>query len=97
QAVSNTTKIGYCEAFRHRFLHRTRAYAARDQYGRSKQPTKQYLDIVGRAYLVFSGNASSGGGDLSLKECCGCGRMSASVQPTTWGRSGHTMPGRTCD
>src|SRR6478672_9883328 len=25
QAVSNTTKIGYREAFRHRFLHRTRA------------------------------------------------------------------------
>src|SRR6476659_5625825 len=69
QAVSNTTKIGYREAFRHRFLHRTRAYAARDQYGRSKQPSKQYLDIVGRAYLVSIGNASSSGVDLS--ECCG--------------------------
>src|SRR6476619_6933455 len=64
QAVSNTTKIGYREAFRHRFLHRTRAYAARDQYGRSKQPTKQYLDIVGRAYLVSISNASSSGVDL---------------------------------
>jgi hypothetical protein len=75
--VSNTTKIGYREAFRHRFLHRTRAYAARDQYGRSKQPTKQYLDIVGRAYLVSIGNASSSGVDLSLKECCGWERRSA--------------------
>src|SRR6478735_11335505 len=69
QAVSDTTKIGYREAFRHRFLHRTRAYAARDQYGRSKQPTEQYLDIVGRAYLVSIGNASSSGVDLS--HCCG--------------------------
>src|SRR5262245_41731225 len=73
QAVSNTTKIGYREAFRHRFLHRTRAYAARDQYGRSKQPAKQYLDLVGRAYLVSIGNASSGGVDLSLRECWGWG------------------------
>src|SRR6516162_1071210 len=54
QSVSDTTKIGYSEAFRHRFLHR-RAYAARDQYGRSKQPTKQYPDIVQRAYLVSIG------------------------------------------
>src|SRR6516162_6463595 len=65
------------DATRHRFLHRTRAYAARDQYGRSKQPTKQYLDIVGRAYLVSIGNASSSGVDLSLKECCGWERRSA--------------------
>src|SRR5215831_7724547 len=64
QAVSDTTKIGYREAFRHRFLHRLRAYAARDQYGRSKQPTKQYPDIVDRAYLVSLGNASSSGVDL---------------------------------
>src|SRR5437660_12110641 len=42
QAVSNTTKISYREVIRQRFLHRTRAYAARDQDGRSKQPTKQY-------------------------------------------------------
>src|SRR5215813_1490343 len=29
QAVSNTTKIGYRKAFRHRFLHRTRALVPR--------------------------------------------------------------------
>src|SRR5215475_5518138 len=29
QSVSNTTKIGYREAFRHRFLHRTRAFVPR--------------------------------------------------------------------
>src|SRR5215469_12533147 len=80
QAVSNTTKIGYREAFRHRFLHRTRAYAARDQYGRSKQPMKQYLDIVGRAYLVCIGNPSSPGVDVLLKECCGWERSSAVSQ-----------------
>src|SRR5215475_4670147 len=73
QAVSNATKIGYREAFRHRFLHRTRACAARDQYGRSKQRTKQYLDIVCCAYLFSIGNALSSGVDLSPKECCGWG------------------------
>src|SRR5215510_2238628 len=58
QAVSNTTKIGYREAFRHRFLHRTRAYAARDQYGRSKQPTKQYLDIVSSDSATYSASGA---------------------------------------
>src|SRR5262245_6858145 len=36
QAVSDTTKIGYREAFRHRFLHRTRAYAARSIWWKIK-------------------------------------------------------------
>src|SRR6478736_607509 len=87
QAVSNTTKIGYREAFRHRFLHRTRAYAARDQYGRSKQPSKQYLDIVGHAYLVSIGNASSSGVDLS--ECC-------EVKPQTSSLGGRTSASAEC-
>src|SRR5215475_4328376 len=71
QALSNTTKIGYREAFRHRFLHRTRAYAAPDQYGRSKQPMKQYPRYCRSCLLGFHGNASSSGVDLSLKEWCG--------------------------
>src|SRR6516225_11834727 len=41
QAVSDTTKIGYREAFRHCLLRAIK-------YGRSKQLAKHYRDILGR-------------------------------------------------
>src|SRR5215813_6154256 len=42
RAVSDTTKIGYREAFRHRCLHRLRLMPRAINMEDQKQPTKQY-------------------------------------------------------